>query len=93
MPDVEPRFKGEPVRKNRGRARPDEPLAEWCEAQIIGVCKGRAEVRHHKLRRGRGGSDLETNTMDICDAGGCHDEIHANPEWAYAHGYLIRGVR
>lgn len=82
-------FKAKKPRKG-GRARPDEPLAEWCEIAVAGVCKGRAEVRHHKLRRSQGGGDEQANTLDVCDMGGCHDHIHANPAWAYRMGYLTR---
>lgn len=89
--EVEPRFRSG-VKSAKGRARPDEPLAEWCEAQIPGVCKGRAECRHHKLRRGRGGSDDASNTADLCDVNGCHWFIHHNIEWAYANGWLVRGA-
>lgn len=71
-----------------GRARPDEPLAEWCEAQIAGVCLGRAEVRHHIIRRGPGSSDEAWNTLDICGDAGCHGHIHRNITWAKARGYL-----
>lgn len=74
--------------KAKGRARPDVPLADLCCAHIDGVCTGRAECRHHKLRRSQGGSDHQTNTVDICDR--CHEHIHANPAWSYAHGWLLR---
>ncbi len=69
-----------------GRARPDEPLATWCEARIEGVCMGRATVRHHIIRRGPGSSDDAFNTIDICDAD--HRHIHANVAWAKSKGYL-----
>ena len=72
-----------------GRARPDEPLATWCEARIEGVCTGRAEVRHHIVRRGPGSSDEAWNTLDICEHG-CHRHIHAHIEWALERGYLRR---
>lgn len=71
------------------RARPDEPLADWCEVRTE-VCTGRAEHRHHKLRRSRGGSDDASNTADCC--GRCHLFIHEHPAWAYAAGWLIRGA-
>jgi len=48
----EPRPKApKPVRNKNGRARPDEPLADWCQVAVAGVCTGRAQTRHHKLRR------------------------------------------
>jgi len=69
-----------------GRARPDEPLAVWCEVALPGVCTGRAEVRHHIIRRGPGSSDEAWNTLDLDAA--CHDHIHAHVEWAKERGYL-----
>lgn len=71
-----------------GRARPDEPLATWCEAQVDGVCTGRAEHRHHVRRRSQGGGDDASNTRDLC--GRCHEHVHRNPEWAYEAGLLER---
>ena len=73
-----------------GRARPDEPLADWCEARIEGVCTGRAAHRHHIRRRSQGGTDDASNTTDICSD--CHQHVHANPAWSYANGLLERGV-
>lgn len=67
-----------------GRARPSEPLAERCE-----ICEERpATHRHHRLPRSAGGGDEAENTLDL-DAW-CHGRVHANPEWSYEHGYLIR---
>jgi hypothetical protein len=79
-----PCFKAAPVKRNSGRARPDEPLRLRCE-----VCDEHpATERHHKLRRSQGGSDEEANTLDVCLV--CHLRIHANPAWSYEHGFLIR---
>lgn len=78
--------KAEKTPRSKGRARPDEPLATWCEVARADVCTGRAEVRHHKLRRSQGGSDERTNTVDCCSR--CHEWIHANPSKAYAWGWL-----
>lgn len=72
------------------RARPDEPLATWCQVGAEG-CAGRAVHRHHILRRSRGGDDSPENTSDVCAM--CHDRIHANPAWAYERGLLRRGTR
>lgn len=71
------------------RARPCDPLATWCEAQLHG-CDGRASQRHHVLRRSRGGSDDASNTRDLCRA--CHQFIHEHPAWAYENGWLQRGA-
>lgn len=76
------------AKRAKGRARPAEALADWCEAHIDGVCIGRAACRHHKLRRGAGGTDDRENTVDLCTP--CHEWIHANPEVAYLLGWLLR---
>lgn len=73
-----------------GRARPDEPLATWCEAAIEGVCKGRATDRHHIIPRGPGSSDEAWNTLDVCGPGGCHEWIHAHGDEARERGFLRR---
>jgi hypothetical protein len=70
------------------RARPNDPLATWCQARIEGVCEGRAIHRHHILRRSQGGSDGASNTVDICN--GCHHYIHGHPAWSYENGWLRR---
>ena len=68
-----------------GRARPKEPLADWCEVRLS-CCDGRANQRHHKQRRSQGGGDDKSNTLDVCTA--CHDHIHHNPTWAYENDLL-----
>lgn len=72
----------------KGRARPAEPLADWCELRS-GVCTGRATDRHHILRRAQGGTDDATNTADLCHTDHLH-VIHGNPAWARRHGWLVR---
>jgi hypothetical protein len=57
----------------------------WCEVQHPG-CTGRAEHVHHVLPRSAGGANHPDNLLDVCGAG--HRYIHANPAWAYDHGYL-----
>jgi len=79
---------GIPRGRVSGRARPDEPLATWCEAQVDGVCTGRAEHRHHVRRRSQGGTDDASNTRDLC--GACHGWVHAHPAKAYIRGLLAR---
>ena len=86
--NVEPRFKQPAPIKAKGRARPGEPLAHWCQIGVAGVCQGRATNRLHRLRRSQGGGDEAANTMDLCT--GCHSHVHANVRWAEEHGYLIR---
>jgi hypothetical protein len=72
------------------RARPNEPLADWCEAALQG-CTGRASQRHHVLRRSRGGTDEAANTRDLCWH--CHQWVHANPASSYELGLLQRGTK
>lgn len=69
------------------RARPDEPLATWCEARLE-VCTGRATCRHHRKLRSQGGTDDATNTTDLCDR--CHEYVHANPLWAWSVGLIVK---
>lgn len=86
-----PKLGRKPKKKRRGMARPDEPLATYCECARAEVCSGRAEHRHHRLMRSQGGSDEASNTIDVC--GPCHTWIHANPSKSYAWGFLLhRGV-
>lgn len=68
------------------RARSDVPLSAWCEAEFEGVCSGRAEHRHHILRRAQGGGDEATNAADLCHR--CHEHVHHNVAWAYEAGWL-----
>lgn len=83
--DVTPRFKEPRAKPRKGRARPGDPLAQWCEYPD---CGRRATERHHKLRRSQGGTDDKGNTMDCCSIH--HSEIHANPARSYENGWLIR---
>lgn len=68
----------------RGRAK------GWCEIRVSGVCAGRGSQAHHKLRRSQGGPDVADNLAWTCEP--CHRFVHANPEWAYALGWLLRRV-
>jgi len=88
MTEVEPNFKQPKAKKAKGRARPDEPLADLCELQGP-TCAGKASQRHHKLRRSQGGTDDKSNTIDCCWT--CHNvTIHGNPALAYEMGWLVR---
>ena len=69
-----------------GRARPNEPLADWCEARLL-YCEGRATCRHHRKLRSAGGTDDAWNTVDLC--GNCHRQIHSEPRWSYKTGWLV----
>lgn len=70
--------------RNRGRARPKEPLAVFCER----CQQAPATDRHHILRRSAGGTDERENTRDLCRD--CHMHIHRHPTQSYAEGWLVR---
>jgi hypothetical protein len=79
--------KPERVKRAKGRARPSEPLAMWCQIGVLERCTGRAQVRHHRLPRSQGGTDDPSNLLDICDAE--HRWLHAHPAVAYERGWLL----
>jgi hypothetical protein len=72
------------------RARPDEPLAEFCEVGVILCCTMTPTVRHHK--KGRVGPDVDNveHTLDCCHA--CHVYVHANPAESYERGWMERRI-
>lgn len=76
--------------KGGRRARPDDALAENCQAVTV-ACTGRAEVRHHKAGRGKPGTaaavELDKLTLDVCDA--CHRWIHAHSTVSYDMGWML----
>ena len=51
---------------------------------------GRHLEVHHRLPLGAGGPDTLENLVALCDPGGCHDWVHANPAAGYASGLLLR---
>jgi hypothetical protein len=72
-------------KRRSNRARPDEPLAVWCEVGVKG-CEARAVHRHHKLPRSAGGTDDAANTADVCSH--CHRYIHAHLTESYERGWM-----
>lgn len=59
-----------------------------CEARTPD-CTGRAEHRHHALRRPHtGGRHHLEDLLYVCNA--CHRRIHDNPAEAYERGWLLR---
>lgn len=48
-------------------------------------------VHHRQGRRIKDPHRL-SNCVLVCGTGttGCHGRIHANPEWAYENGYMVR---
>ena len=57
-----------------------------CEAQIPGICTGRAEVRHHVKLRSALGKTIASNLIVICTE--CHGFIHAHPQWARDRAFI-----
>jgi hypothetical protein len=57
-----------------------------CEAQVDGVCTGRAVHAHHKVLRSQGGTDDPRNLLLVCTA--CHGWIHAHPGPARGLGFI-----
>ncbi|MCH9274980.1 HNH endonuclease [Bifidobacterium amazonense] len=48
---------------------------------------------HHRRLRSHGGVDLNhaSNLICLCGSGttGCHGDVHADPDLAYRHGWLV----
>jgi rubrerythrin len=59
-----------------------------CEVRASVHCTGRGEHFHHRLLR-RFGDHTAENALHVCNR--CHAQIHANPSWSHARGWLIRG--
>ena len=57
-----------------------------CEARAPG-CTGRAQHRHHKKTKARGGSDSPANIAMVCFS--CHRRIHDHVAWSTDRGWLI----
>ena len=59
------------------------------------VCGAPATNVHHRLLRSRAPKDPllhnPCNLISVCGSGttGCHGRIHANPQWAHKHGYMV----
>lgn len=51
------------------------------------VCTGWGQETHHRKLRSQGGCDCRDNTLDSC--GACHRYVHAHPEIAYQHRWLV----
>lgn len=87
-PAKKSRPKGDSAELRRARRAVAARAQGRCEARIPGVCRGAGEHAHHIRRRSQGGRDTARNLLWVCGAGGCHEHIHAHPEWAIAHGFL-----
>lgn len=51
------------------------------------LCPRDAAHLHHRKLRSQGGTDDPDNLIPLCN--GCHETIHANPEWAMEHGLIV----
>ena len=60
-----------------------------CEAGLPG-CTVAAHHQHHRLMRSHGGPHVGPNLLDLCAS--CHALVHANPEYSYDRGLLIRST-
>lgn len=60
-----------------------EDSSDWCAADRL--------VFHHRQARAMGGSKRNQDTVDnlLYLHDGCHQYIHAHPEWSREHGYIV----
>jgi 5-methylcytosine-specific restriction endonuclease McrA len=66
----------------KNRAKVIQRAKGRCEACGIGI----ATDIHHRQRRREGGHEV-TNLIWVDRT--CHDRIHAHPEWAQQHGWIV----
>lgn len=94
---VEPLFKQgrKPSPQKQRKAAKKRELsgsAQVVELRSRGICEvcddNRATQVHHKAGRKVPGANHPTLLLHVCLW--CHQEIHANPDWSYRHGHLIR---
>lgn len=64
--------------------------SDRCEVGIPNGCGGPIQHFHHRLLRSHGGTGTEENCLGAC--GRCHTAIHANPDWSYRHGLIVRSL-
>jgi hypothetical protein len=77
-----------PGRKNRGKGTESlSSTAVPCAVRVEGVCTGRAQHRHHRKLRSRGGSNDPANLLDVCLR--CHDYIHRHPKESIRRGWML----
>lgn len=69
----------------------DEQQCRRCWRSIV----GRPYSIHHRKLRSRGGDDSLPNLVTLCGSGttGCHGWVHANPEKATTHGWMVESWR
>jgi hypothetical protein len=76
------------VNEARARLIVRERAEERCE--LCGMARG--TNFSHRVSRGQGGLWTPANGQWLCGSGttGCHGRLHANPDWAYRHGLMLR---
>jgi hypothetical protein len=87
-----------PTRINRTHPRRSirfeaDAVLSAVERRSRGICELCSEAPavqfHHRKMKSAGGPDISDNLMHLCRS--CHHEaVHANPDWAYRHGLLLR---
>ena len=60
----------------------------FCGIGVRAVCTRVATEGHHRKLRSQGGTNTIDNCVPTCAA--CHRYAHANPEWAYSAGFMVR---
>jgi hypothetical protein len=68
----------------------------FLQCEVMVACQGRAAFgwhHHHRRVKGHGGSkraDTNQAANSLACCGDCHRYIHANPQTAYANGWLVK---
>lgn len=63
-------------------------MADWCEQCVDLLRFGLLGHRHHRLRRGQGGTNDLSNLLALCEED--HERVHAYPALSYEAGWLLR---
>lgn len=87
----------DPVLPKQGRSKLGRTIPLAVRQQVKDRSHGRCEhcglpgavQLHHRKRRSQGGRHTPENLLNVRVE--CHNLIHANPEKAYAMGWLVRG--
>ena len=63
-----------------------------CEICNTDLTTGHAYSKHHRIPRGRGGTNVLSNLMLLCGTGtsGCHGMVESRRTIAYDNGWLVR---
>ncbi len=71
--------------------RRDKYKCVICGRPLIGCVTGYSIHHRHMRSHNWDGINSPSNLISVCGSGttGCHGRIHANPEDAYNHGWLL----